>query len=106
MLPKLDETCDFKTLKLKVNKYYIVACRVTPLKNSVQSLGGQILDMVFRIHGILLIYKRSTEQLSTSLAFLSTKNSIGWAAEITGQLLCLVNVKKQRRLKCKWEIKY
>ena len=30
---------------------------------------------------------RSTEQFSTSLAFLSAQNLIRWAAEITGQLL-------------------
>ena len=29
-----------------------------------------------------------TEQFSTSLAFFGAQNLIGWAAEITGQLLC------------------
>ena len=35
-----------------------------------------------------LIHWRSTEQFSTSLAFLGAQNLIGWATEITGQLLC------------------
>ena len=35
-----------------------------------------------------LTHYRSTEQFSTSLAFLGAQNLIGWVAEITGQLLC------------------
>ena len=41
MLSKQNEIYNFWTLKLKENYFYVVSCRVTPVQNSFQALGGQ-----------------------------------------------------------------
>ena len=109
MLPKLDEICYFYTLKFEENAYYIVECRVT---HSQKLLSGTRRSKAFSYFRTLtntriqclgfrasfLIYQRSREQLSTSLVFFGTQNSIRWAAEITiptsrrNIILCIYSV--------------
>ena len=102
MLPRLDEIHIFQALKMKENYYYIVTCRVTPSPKLLSHSRRSKLITQFRtltntglyclgFRASFLTHKRSTEQFSTSVAFFGAQNLIGWAVEITGQLLWRVS---------------